>query len=153
MFHNTYCFVLSWHIVRMRLGVLSYRTLCLWSSPHHLHTDASGGTLASRVVTSCRSHGRRKIRGLTHPTADLFSFFDVITILCRGFGLLLLCMFVVMNLADYGLLSLCTFVVMNLCREFVCWSCLFVKLWICECVDWLVMCGLVVLICSTDCSG
>jgi hypothetical protein len=54
------------------------------------------------------------------------------TILCRDSGLLSLCAFVVMNLANSGLLSLCTFgaitIAMNLC---ICVS----KLSICEVVN------------------
>jgi hypothetical protein len=112
MFCNTYYFVLSWFIVRMRLGVLSYRMLYLWPSRHHLHADISGGTIASRVVTSCCSRARRR-RGLTHRAVELCSLFmwnfDIMTILCCDSRLLFLCTFVVMNLTDSGLLMLCTF--------------------------------------------
>jgi hypothetical protein len=148
-------FVLSWHIIRMRLRVLSYRMLYLWPSPQDLHANASRGTLASRVVTSCRNCGIRR-RGLTHPTADLFSLFvwnfDVMTILCHNSRFLSLCTFVVTNLADFGLLTLCTFLAMTGAVNL--WICV-LKLFICEVMN-MQMCGLVmfvVLICFTDCSG
>jgi hypothetical protein len=146
MFRNTYYFVLSWHIVRMRLGVLSYRKPRLWPSPHHLYANASGGTLASRVVTLCRSHGRRRKRGFTHPTVDFCSLFmwnfDVMTILCCDSWLLLLCTFVITNLADSGLLMLCTFLAMTAAVDL--WICVS-KLTICEVMNmW--MCGLVIFV-------
>jgi hypothetical protein len=116
------CWHIVWILVRTDhpcLGVGRHRP-----SQHHLHVDASGGTLASRVVMLCRSRARRRRRCLTHSTVDLCSLFmwkfDVMTILCHD-SKLFLCTFVVTNLAHSRLLMFCTFLpttgAMNLCVE------------------------------------
>jgi hypothetical protein len=54
------------------------------------------------------------------------------TILCRDSGLLFLCTFVIMNLANSGLLMLCTFLAMTGAVNL--WICV-LKLTICEVVN------------------
>jgi hypothetical protein len=144
MFHSTYFFVLSWHIVRMRLGVLNYMTLYLWPRPHHPHVDTNGGILASRVVTSCLRSGPRRRRCLTHPVTDLFIY-----LACACSTLTLWpsmcvddehCCVWTKNL--FCFMSRCW--ILDYCHyQLVPWSCEcvnlasceFVKLWICEFVD------------------
>jgi hypothetical protein len=83
----------------MRLGVLKYWMLRLWLSPHHLHTDASRGILASKVVTSCSRSGPRR-RGLTHSMTNLFLNLVVNLVLCRYE---LLCVWTTVDLVEHVL--------------------------------------------------
>jgi hypothetical protein len=128
-FHSTYFFVLSWHLFRTWLEVLSYMTLRLWPSPH-LHVDANGRILVSRVVTSSRSSRQRRRRGPTHLVVEFVHVklwhYDH---LMSWFWTL-----VVMNLVNCELLSLCTLVVMNFYCAVNVWICVS-KLSICEVVN------------------
>jgi hypothetical protein len=129
--------------VGMWLGVLSYRMLRLGPNPHHLHTDAREGILASIVVTSCLRSGPRRRRGLTHPMTDLFIYLacacstltlwlslhvddELCCVWTRRRTCFILC-------CDVGFW---TFVIDNLCRKIVnVWTWQVVNLWSYEYVN------------------
>jgi hypothetical protein len=139
MFEGTYLCVLSWHIVRTRLGLRSSRMHRKRRNRHHqIHADDNGRIRLSIVVTSWRRSnlGRRTYHTPLTIDSAFTLFFLVAMNLCLDVRLWwkFVDLFCLVGMT-YFVWSVWTFVILNLCHEFMNLCVQVVNLWSSEYVN------------------